>query len=100
MDIDKLITTAKNSYQTNKYRSYRECYNDGVLVLADMIRQQLLQQTACYTASELLATMLNEEHKAYQDNIDNYMVSSEHDYNIDTLNNVIKMIKERQANDV
>lgn len=45
MDIDKLITTAKNSYQTNKYRSYRECYNDGVLVLADLIRQQLLQQT-------------------------------------------------------
>jgi hypothetical protein len=49
MDIDKLITTANNSYQTNKYRSYRECYNDGVLVLADLIRQQLLQQTPCKT---------------------------------------------------
>lgn len=57
-------------------------------------------QTHCYTALELLQQMLNEEHKAYQSNIENYMVSSGHDYNIETISQVIELIKERQANAV
>ena len=57
-------------------------------------------QTHCYTALELLQQMLNEEHKAYQSNIENYMVSSGHDYNIETISQVIELIKELQANAV
>ena len=55
-----------------------------------------LQQTVCTTLLEFLDQMLNEEYKAYMSNIDNYMVSSGHDYNIETLSNVINMIKDRQ----
>jgi hypothetical protein len=48
---------------------------------------------------ELLQHLLNREHKAYQDNIDNYMKSSGHEYNIETIDNVVFMIKELSAND-
>ena len=48
------------------------------------------------TLLEFLEQMLNEEQKAYQSTIENYMVSSGHDYNIEMLYNVIKMINARQ----
>ena len=53
MDIDKLINDAKNSYKTNKYRSYRECYEGGVNTLGDILRQQNLHQ--CNLSGSMLS---------------------------------------------
>jgi len=37
MQLDKIISEAKNNYQTNKYRSYKECYEAGVESMAELM---------------------------------------------------------------
>ena len=38
--LDQMISEAKNNYKTNKYRSYRECYEAGVDAMAELIRNE------------------------------------------------------------
>ena len=40
MQLDEMISEAKNNYKTNKYRSYRECYEAGVDAMAELIRNE------------------------------------------------------------
>jgi hypothetical protein len=37
MQLDQMILEAKNNYETNKYRSYKECYEAGVDAMAELI---------------------------------------------------------------
>ena len=40
MQLDEMITEAKNSYKTNRYRTYRECFEAGINSMAEIIRSQ------------------------------------------------------------
>ena len=72
---------------------------DAVLAAVDAYSSALLQQTACYTALELLQQMLNEEQIAYMQS-ENSMEADMRLYNEDALKAVIKLINARQANGV
>ena len=61
--------------------------------------QQNLQQTACYTALELLEQMLNKEQE-FSIQAMNYSTRQSVTANINAIRSVIEMIKERQANAV
>lgn len=61
--------------------------------------QQNLQQTACYTALELLEQMLNKEQE-FSIQAMNYSTRQSVTENINAIQSVIEMIKERQANAV
>jgi hypothetical protein len=40
MQLDQMILKAKNNYKTNKYRSYKQCYEAGVDAMAELIRNE------------------------------------------------------------
>ena len=61
--------------------------------------QQNLQQTACYTALELLQQMLSEE-QLLNIRAKNYSTRDSTAGNINAIRSVMQMIKERQANAV
>lgn len=72
---------------------------DRIDEVAENVHQQLLQQTDCYTALELLAQMLNKEQEAV-DRLGGYAVKTGHVKNVESIQRVMQLIKEHQANAV
>ena len=72
---------------------------DFYYIAKEYARQQNLQQTACYTALELLEQMLNKEQE-FSIQAMNYSTKQGVTANINAIQSVIEMIKERQANTV
>lgn len=59
-------------------------------------RQQLLQQTDCSTLRELLAEMLSEEKKQFDNFSKDYFERLKHAQNVASITDVMRMIDERQ----
>lgn len=73
---------------------------DFYYIAKEYARQQLLQQTDCYTALEFLEQMLSKEQKDFGEH---YFITDEvreKMSNIKNIQSVIQLIKERQANTV
>lgn len=97
---DEQVKTKAENYGKQYYSEHqaRTIAEDGYMAGCNDSKH-LLQQTACYTALELLQQMLNEEQVAYMQS-KNSMEADMRLYNEDALKVVIKLINARQANGV
>lgn len=92
------IEQAAEQYAEQENSAWTNDYN-GFIAGADFV-QQNLQQTACYTALELLAQMLNERQGLAKDGFESFDALMKNGENERALERVIRLIKERQANAV